>query len=74
MDWQTALTAFGGTLLGVAFLLLCAVFLWSIVQITRIALAHRQRMALIARGMHPDLAAAPEPSGGRAQSPPAPAA
>jgi hypothetical protein len=54
MNWQTALNALGGTLLVAMFLFLCAVFLWSIVAITRIVLAHRQRMALIARGMHPD--------------------
>ena len=54
MNWQVALNAFGGILLCIAIVLLCAVFLWSVVELTRIVLAHRQRMALITRGMHPD--------------------
>ena len=54
MDWANALTGLGALLLCAAALFLCAVFLWSIVEMTRVVLAHRQRMALIARGMHPD--------------------
>jgi hypothetical protein len=47
MDWPVALT-------GTSFFLVCAVFLWALVEILRVILAHRQRMAMIARGMHPD--------------------
>jgi hypothetical protein len=67
MDWQVALTAFGGTLL-------CAVLLWSAIELTRIVLAHRQRMAMFARGMHPDAPAASGPGEGSWQPGPAPAA
>lgn len=55
MNWQTAIASLGGTLMVAALALLGAVFLWSVVEMTRVVLAHRQRMALIARGMHPDL-------------------
>jgi hypothetical protein len=44
------------------------VFLWSVVEQTRVVLAHRQRMALIARGIHPDQ---PGGTGHDAGSPPA---
>jgi len=51
-----------------AIALLGAVFLWSVVEQTRVVLAHRQRMALIARGIHPDQ---PGGTGHDAGSPPA---
>ena len=60
MNWQSALTGLGALLLCAAALFLCAVFLWSVVEMTRVVLAHRQRMALIALGMHPD-----QPGAGR---------
>jgi hypothetical protein len=47
MDWPVALT-------GTSFFLVCAVLLWALVEILRVILTHRQRMAMIARGMHPD--------------------
>ena len=47
MDWSVGLTA-------ISFFLACAVVMWALVELLRVILKHRQRMAMIARGMHPD--------------------